>query len=86
MKIEITKNSIKGIITGIINKFVVLLFPFIVKTIFINTLGMKYFGLNGLFSSILNILNLAELGVGTAISFSMYKAIAEDDEKKICAL
>ena len=86
MKIERTKNSIKGILSGVINKIILLLVPFIVKSIFINTLGMQYFGLNGLFTSILNILNLAELGVGSAVSFSMYSAIAKNDTKKICAL
>lgn len=86
MKVERSKNSIKGIISGVVNKFVLLLLPFIVKSVFINTLGMEYFGLNSLFTSILNILNLAELGVGTAISYSMYAAIANNDKKRICAL
>lgn len=86
MKLERTKNSISGIRSGIINKLVVLIAPFIVRTIFIRTLGMEYLGLNSLFSSILNILNLAELGVGSAIVFSLYSAIANNDEEKICCL
>ena len=40
-------------------------------------LGMEYVGLNSLFTSILSVLNLAELGVGSAMTFSMYKPIAE---------
>lgn len=59
-----------------------LLAPFITRTLFIYTLGIEYLGLNGLFGSVLSVLNLAELGVGNAMIFSMYKAIAEDDEKK----
>ncbi len=86
MKINRTKNSIKGIFSGYINKSVSLLLPFFVQTIFINTLGIEYLGLNSLFTSILNILNLAELGIGSAISFSMYDAIANDDKEEICAL
>lgn len=86
MKLERTKNSVKGIVSGLINKIILLIIPFIVRTIFINTLGMEYLGLNSLFSSILNILNLAELGVGSAIVFSLYSAIAKNDEKEICAL
>ena len=43
-------------------------------------------GLNSLFSSVLQVLNLAELGVGAAMVFSMYRPIAEDDEQTICAL
>lgn len=85
-KIDRTKNSIKGIISGYINKFVSIFFPFIVQSIFINTLGLKYLGLNSLFTSILNILNLAELGIGSAISFSMYKSIANNNDEEICCL
>lgn len=86
MKIERTKNSLLGIISGFVNKIVSLILPFFVKSIFIRTLGIQYFGLNSLFTSVLSILNLAELGVGTAISYSMYSAIANDDKDMICAL
>lgn len=63
-----------------------LLGPFILRTIFIYTLGAKYLGLNSLFTSILTVLNLAELGVGSALVFSMYRPIAESNVEKICAL
>ena len=86
MKINRTKNTIKSILSGILNKILVLILPFMVRTIFIRTLGIEYLGLNSLFTSILNVLNLAELGVGSAITFSMYKAIANDNESEICAL
>lgn len=49
-------------------------------------LGVEYLGLNSLFTSILSVLNLAELGVGSAMVFSMYKPIVDDDKNKICAL
>lgn len=86
MKLNRTKNAIKSIASGILNKVIVLILPFIVRTIFINTLGIEYLGLNSLFTSILNVLNLAELGIGSAITFSLYGAIASDDRKLICAL
>ena len=86
MKIERTKNSILGIISGFFNKVVMLILPFFVKSVFIRTLGMNYLGLNSLFVSLLNILNLAELGFSSAISFSMYKSIAENDSDNICSL
>ncbi|MCR5702190.1 MAG: oligosaccharide flippase family protein [Lachnospiraceae bacterium] len=86
MKIERTKNAVRGTITGIIAKVTQLLFPFIIRTIFIKTLGIEYLGLNSLFSSILQVLNLAELGVSSALVFSMYKPIADDDRDKICEL
>ena len=52
----------------------------------LHCLGTEYLGLNGLFKSLLTFLNLAELGVGSAMVFSMYKPIAEDDTLTICAL
>ena len=86
MKINKTKNALSNILYGSINKFLSILFPFIIRTIIINVLGIEYLGLNSLFTSILNILNLAELGFGTAMVYSMYKPIAEDDTNTINAL
>ena len=60
--------------------------PFLMRTAMIHFMGVEYLGLNSLFSSILHMLNLAELGVGSAMVFSMYKPIAEDDTERICAL
>jgi O-antigen/teichoic acid export membrane protein len=86
MKLERTKNSLRNIAWGIINRFITLLFPFVLRTILIQTLGAEYLGLNSLFTSILSVLNLAELGFSSAIVFSMYKPIAQNDNKMICAL
>lgn len=86
MKLNRTENSIKSIITGFINKVLTLILPFLVRTIFIKKLGVEYLGINSLMTSILSVLNIAELGVGSAIVFAMYKAIANDDEKLICGL
>lgn len=85
-KIERTKNATRNIIWGIIEKVVTILMPFICRTVFIKVLGSEYLGLNSLFSSILQVLSISELGIGTAIVFSMYKPIAEDDENALCAL
>ena len=86
MKIERTKNATKNIIFGVILKIYQIFVPFIIRTVMIYFLGVEYLGLNSLFTSILQVLNLAELGVGNAMIFSMYKPIASDDNKKICAL
>lgn len=86
MKIERIKNASRNIVFGTILKLYQMIIPFITRTAVIYILGVKYVGLSGLFSSILQILNLAELGVGSAMVFSMYRPIAEDDEKSICAL
>lgn len=86
MRINKTKSAVKNISFGILNKILAILFPFVIKTIIIYKLGVEYLGLNSLFSSILNILNFAEIGFGTAIVFSMYKPLAEDDTESVCAL
>lgn len=86
MKLERTKNASKSALFGIILKVYQLLVPFIMRTVMIYLMGIEYLGLNGLFTSVLQVLNLAELGVGSAMIFSMYKPIAEDDAVRLCAL
>ena len=86
MKIERTKNATRNIMIGTILKMYQILVPFIMRTIMIYFMGIQYTGLNSLFTSVLQVLNLAELGVGSAMTFSMYKPIAEDDTQKICML
>ena len=86
MKIERTKNAARNVVWGIIEKVASLLLPFAVRTIMIKTLGSEYLGLSSLFTSILSVLSISELGIGTAIVFSMYKPIAEDDNETLCAL
>ena len=71
---------------GVIQKLYQIIIPFALRTAMIHFLGIKYLGLNGLFASILQVLNLIELGVGTAMIYSMYQPIAADDTPKICAL
>lgn len=86
MKLEKTKNAIRAIKVGLIFKIYQMLVPFLMRTAMIYFMGVEYLGLNSLFSSVLQVLNLAELGVGSAMVFSMYRPIAEDDEQTICAL
>lgn len=86
MKIERTKNATRNIIYGFIVNIYQVIVPFFMRTAMIYVMGVEYLGLNSLFASILQVLNLAELGVGRAMVYSMYKPIAEDDTKTICAL
>ena len=81
-----TLNTKKNILGGVLNRIVMLLLPFITRTAIIYTFGAEYLGLNSLFAAILNVLALAELGVGSAMVFSMYKPMAEGDELTVCAL
>lgn len=86
MKIERVKNASRNMFFGIIQKTYQIIIPFVMRTAMIYFMGVQYLGLNGLCTSILQVLNLAELGVGSAMIYSMYKPIAEDNTKRICAL
>ena len=68
MRIEKTKNASRNIIFGILLKLYQILLPFVIRTVMMYTIGVEYLGLNSLFISVLQVLNLAELGVGSAIS------------------
>ena len=57
-----------------------------VRTIFIKTLGNDYLSVNGLYSNILNMLSLAELGFGTAVVYSMYKPLSDNDQDKLASI
>lgn len=75
-----------NLIASLVNNVVVTILGFVTRTVFVHSLGADYLGLNGLFTNVLSLLSLAELGVGNAITFSLYKPIAEKNEKKIQAL
>ena len=86
MKIERTKNASRNIVFGVLLKLYQIAVPFLMRTVMIYFMGVQYLGLNSLFTSILQVLNLAELGVGSAMVYSMYKPIVEEDKTTICAL
>lgn len=86
MKINRTQNATRNIAFGVVLRIYQMLMPFVMRTIMIYLLGVNYLGLNSLFTSILQVLNLAEMGVGLAMVYSMYEPIAKDDSEKVCAL
>ncbi len=81
-----TLNAKRNMIASLFGKIVSLFLPFVTRTVFIYSLGSLYLGLNSIFSSVLSVLSLAELGVGTAMVYSMYKPIADGDTEAVCAL
>lgn len=76
---------INSTILSVIQLLTILL-KFITQTVFIRTLGKDFLGLNGLFTNIISVLSFAELGIGTAIVFSLYEPLANGNEKKVAAL
>lgn len=80
------ENSLKNAAAAWSGQLLSLVIKFVSRTIFVMILSEEYLGVNGLFSNILSMLSLAELGVGVAIVYSMYRPIAQNDEEKIIAL
>lgn len=81
-----TSKSIRNTIVALCEQGVYNIMSFLCRTVFIYTLGKTYLGFSGLFSDILTLLSLAELGVGTAILYSMYKPAATGDHRRVAAL
>ena len=86
MKLDRVKNAKRNIAFGIINKIITLSLPFIVRMVVIREIGAEYLGLGSLFTSILQVLNITELGFSSAVVYSMYKPIANDDNETLCAI
>ena len=78
-----TKKSIRNSIVAVLLQVVSLLIGFWSRRIFLNHLGTEVLGLNTTATSLLNFLNLAELGIGTAIAVTLYKPIFDDDKESI---
>ena len=85
MKLDFAKSTRRNVPAVALNRVLDMAFPFLNRTLFLWLLGPEYLGLNGLFRSVIGVLSLAELGFGMAIDCSMYKAIAEDDSRLVCA-
>lgn len=81
-----TKKTLRNTGFSLIYKLFDIILAFILRTIFIYTLGKAYLGLSGLFTNIMTVLSLMELGVGSAIVFSLYKPLAEKNNGKVAAL
>ena len=79
MQFDVSRNASRNIKYGTGLKVYQVILSFILRTVIIYTLGIKFVGLGSLFTSVMSFLNLAESGVGTALVFMLYKPIAKDD-------
>lgn len=80
-----SRNVGRNVIYGLLSRCVSLVLPFIVRTILIYRFGALYLGMNSLLASVFQVLNLAELGFGSAVVYSLYKPVAEGDTDTVCA-
>lgn len=81
-----TQNSFFNVITGIGSTLLLVLLNFITRSVFIRTLGESYLGIEGVFTNILSMLSLADLGFGSAIVFKLYRPIEENDRPRLRVL
>ncbi|MBO7519733.1 MAG: polysaccharide transporter, partial [Clostridia bacterium] len=81
-----TKKSARNVAFTLIARVITLILGFISRMIFLRFLSTEYLGINGLFSNVLTVLSFAELGIGNAIQFSLYKPVKEKNLERIKTL
>lgn len=81
-----TSNVLKNSVASIFYKFSHMLVQFVIRTAFIKLLGKEYTGISSLFADILTVLSLMDLGMGSAMIFSLYKPMAEGNSQRIASL
>lgn len=81
-----TEYSMINILVGVIGYIINTILGFVCRIVFVKCLSADYLGVSGLFTNILTMLSLAELGVGSAIVYALYRPLAEHDENKIASL
>ena len=79
------QKSIRNVTFIVTSKLLLMLLAFTVRTLLIKYLGVEILGLDGLFLSVVTVISIADLGLGSAVIYSLYKPIAEKDEKTIAA-
>ena len=77
------KQAEKNIFFGYVSNFIIMLMGLLQRTVFIAVLGRTLLGVNALYTDILSVLSMAELGIGSAMNYSLYKPVANDDREKI---
>ena len=81
-----TEYSLLNMLAGMVGYAVNTIVGFVCRIIFVRTLSVEYLGVSGLFTNILSVLSLAELGIGSAIIYELYKPIAQKNGKKIASI
>ena len=76
-------KSIRNVATGGANKLLMMILAFTTRTLFIRLLGAEYTGISSLYTNILSVLSLAEMGMGNVLMFYLYNALKEKNESRI---
>ena len=89
MKVDLkarTKNTARNTAIGMVSQLTQIISSFLCRMVFVRALPQAYLGVNGLFSNILSILAISELGIGGAITYELYSALAHNDEDSVNSL
>lgn len=78
-----TKKALLNVLSGWMGQMFIIVFNLLSRKVFLNSLGELYLGLNGLLTNVVSFLSMAELGIGTAITFSLYKPLANNDTEEL---
>lgn len=81
-----TQNTLLNLTSGVIGEVIIYSLQFLTRTVFVCTLGRNYLGISGLFTNILALLSLTDLGIGTALNYRLYKPLKERDESQLSKL
>ena len=81
-----THNALRNIIISTAMSLAVFLFGFITQKALVDRLGLEYLGINGLFTNIISMLGIVELGLGAAIVYHLYQPLADSDTVRIKSL
>ncbi len=77
------KNSLRNSTVAFAGQISNILFGFVLRSIFIYKLGQEYLGVNGVMESMLSLLSMTELGIGTSVAFALYKPVNDDNKEQI---
>ena len=86
MREQKVKSTIKNLYSKLYIVAVTSIFPYIIRTLLIKYIGIEYTGVSSLFSSVLQVLNMADLGFGTAVVFFLYGPVEKQDANKVNAI
>ena len=78
-----TRNSKRNIIVGVLSNCVTPVFALIVRSVIVHFFSVEYLGLTSVFSSVFQVMNLAELGFSSAIIVNLYKPLKENDTSAV---
>ena len=81
-----TEYTLLNTLAGVGGYFLNTILGFVCRMVFVHCLSADYLGVNGLFTNLLSMLSLAELGIGGAVVYALYKPLAENDQEKIASL